>query len=93
LFALLRAMAEAWPGEATREALVLWAFGVRRANESHRAGLRVQLGRLRKELRGMAEVRATAHGFALAPAGPGDVLVLAPPIEGADAEVLAAGRW
>jgi hypothetical protein len=49
----------------------------------------VELGRLRKELRGLAEVRATARGFTLTPAGARAVHVLAPPIEGADAEVLA----
>ena len=88
LFALLRSLAEAWPGEATREILCERAFRARRINESHRARLRVELGRLRKELRSLAEVRATPGGFALLPLS-GDVLVLAPPIESADAEVLA----
>lgn len=88
LFALLRALAEAWPGEATREALCECAFRARRINETHRARLRVELGRLRKELRLLAEVRATAGGFMLLPRS-GEVLVLAPPIESVDAEVLA----
>ena len=88
LFALLRSLAEAWPGEATREILCERAFRARRLNESHRARLRVELGRLRKELRSMAEVRATPSGFALLPRS-GQVLVLAPPIESADAAVLA----
>jgi hypothetical protein len=86
LFALLRSLAEAWPGEATREILCERAFRARRLNESHRARLRVELGRLRKELRSMAEVRATPGGFALLPRSG---QVLAPPIESADAAVLA----
>ena len=88
LFALLRALAEAWPGEATREMLCERAFRARRIDESHRARLRVELGRLRKELSSLAEVRSTPVGFALLPRS-GKVLVLAPPIESPDAEVLA----
>jgi hypothetical protein len=88
LFALLRALAEVWPAEATREALCERAFDVRRANESHRARLRVELGRLRKELGSLADVRATPHGFALSPRS-AKVVVLAPPIESADGAVLA----
>jgi tetratricopeptide (TPR) repeat protein len=88
LFALLRSLAEAWPGEASREMLCERAFRARRMNESHRARLRVELGRLRKELRSLADVRATPGGFALLPRS-GEVLVLAPPIESPDAAVLA----
>jgi hypothetical protein len=88
LFTLLRSLAEAWPGEATRELLCERAFRARRMNESHRARLRVELGRLRRELRSLADVRATPAGFALLPRS-GEVLVLAPPIESPDAAVLA----
>src|SRR4249919_2175475 len=88
LFALLRSLAEAWPGEATREILCERVFGARRVNESHRARLRVELGRLRRQLRSLADVRATPGGFELLPRS-GEVLVLAPPIESPDAEVLA----
>ena len=88
LFVLLRSLAEAWPREATREILCERAFGARRINESHRARLRVELGRLRKELRSLAEVRATPGGFALLPRSR-EVLVLGPPIETPDAAVLA----
>jgi len=88
LFVLLRSLAEAWPGEATRENLCERAFRARRMNESHRARLRVELGRLRKELRALADVRATPAGFRLLPHS-GEVLVLAPPIESPDAAVLA----
>lgn len=88
LFALLRSLAEAWPGEATRESLCERAFRVRRINETHRARLRVELGRLRKEMRSLADVRATPGGFALLPRS-GAVRVVAPPIESPDADVLA----
>jgi DNA-binding transcriptional ArsR family regulator len=88
LFALLRALAEAWPGEATRENLCERAFRTRRLNESHRARLRVELGRLRRELRALADVQATPGGFTLLPRS-GEALVLAPPIESPDAAVLA----
>ncbi len=88
LFALLRALAEAWPGEATREMLCAHAFRARRIDESHRARLRVELGRLRRELRSLADVEATPRGFVLLPLS-GEVLVLAPPIESPDASILA----
>jgi hypothetical protein len=91
LFALLRALAEAWPAEVARDVLIERAFGARRANASHRARLRVELGRLRRELGPLAEVRATAGGFELAPRGAGaiEVRLLAPPIESPDAAALA----
>jgi DNA-binding transcriptional ArsR family regulator len=89
LFALLRGLAEAWPGEAGRDALIERAFGARRANPSHRARLRVEMGRLRRELAPLAEVRATAGGFTLLPRGARAVRLLAPPIESPDAAVLA----
>jgi hypothetical protein len=89
LFALLRGLAEAWPGDAERESLIERAFGARRINASHRARLRVEMGRLRRELRPLAQIRATAGGFALAPRGAAEVRLLAPPIESPDAAVLA----
>jgi hypothetical protein len=89
LFSLARTLAEAWPSEATREALIERSFGVRRANDSHRARLRVELGRLRRELRGIAEVRATARGFELHSRGDKAIVVLAPPIEEVDTMLLA----
>jgi hypothetical protein len=88
LFGLLRSLAEAWPGEATRELLCERVFRTRHPNESHRARLRVELGRLRKELRLLADIRAMPRGFMLLPRS-GEVQVLAPPIEGPDAEALA----
>ena len=70
LFALARALAEAWPGDAARATLLARAFGARHADESHRARLRVEIGRLRAKLRPLADVSATARGFALAPRRP-----------------------
>src|SRR6185312_9626735 len=67
LFALLRALARAWPGEAPRDALIREAFETTRPNPSHRARLRVELGRLRRELRPLADLRATGGGFAITP--------------------------
>jgi len=89
LFALLRDLAAAWPGEATRDTLIEHAFGARRTNASHRARLRVEMGRLRQELRPLAAIDATAGGFQLAPRGSGGVRLLAPPIESPDAAVVA----
>ena len=65
LFALLRALAEAWPEDVTRGTLLARAFGARSVDESHRARLRVEVGRLRAELAPLAEVSATKRDFAL----------------------------
>jgi hypothetical protein len=81
LFALARALGEAWPGDVPRDTLVARAFGAKRADESHRARLRVEMGRLRSVLRTVADVRATKRGFALAPRRARDVVVLARPTE------------
>jgi hypothetical protein len=89
LFALIRALAEAWPGDATRDALVRAAFGARAASPSLRARLRVEVGRLRRELHGLAAVQATPDGFALVPARAAAVAALAPPIESAGAAAFA----
>lgn len=89
LFALARALAEAWPADTSREVLLARAFRARHVDESHRARLRVEMGRLRAELRTLAEVNATARGFALAPRHAGEVVVLAPPVEEQHGAVLA----
>lgn len=77
LFALARALGEAWPGDAPREALVARAFRVKHADESHRARLRVEIGRLRALLGELADIRATQRGFVLIPRRAPDVAVLA----------------
>jgi hypothetical protein len=89
LFALARALGEAWPGEAPRDVLVARAFGGKHADESHRARLRVEAGRLRVELQELAGVVATKRGFALAPRRPREIVVLTPPVEDEHAAVLA----
>ncbi len=89
LFALVRALAESWPGDVGRDALVARAFGGRHADESHRARLRVEIGRLRKLLRPLADVGATARGFALAPRRAREVAVLAWPVDEEHGSVLA----
>ena len=89
LFALARALGEAWPGDVSRAALVARAFGGKRADESHRARLRVEIGRLRKMLRTIAGVNATMRGFALVPCQASKVVVLARPLEEQHAPVLA----
>jgi hypothetical protein len=89
LFALARALGEAWPGDVARDTLVARAFGAKRADESHRARLRVEVGRLRAELRALADVGATKRGFALAPRSAREVVVLARPVEEEHAAVLA----
>ena len=88
LFALARALGEAWPLDVSRDELVARAFRGKRADESYRARLRVEVGRLRKQLRKLARVNATARGFALAPRAASEVVVLAPPVEDANAAVL-----
>jgi DNA-binding transcriptional ArsR family regulator len=89
LFALARALGEAWPGDVPRTALIARAFRARLADESHRARLRVEVGRLRAALRTLAGVSATKRGFALTPRCAGKVVVLAPPAEDRHAAVLA----
>jgi hypothetical protein len=89
LFALARALGEAWPEDVSRDTLVARAFGAAFADESHRARLRVEVGRLRRLLRTLADVSATKRGFALAPRRAREVVVLARPVEEEHAAVLA----
>ncbi|MDB5827722.1 MAG: Tetratricopeptide 4, partial [Variovorax sp.] len=89
LFVLLRALAEAWPGEVNREALIACAFRIRRPDETHRARLRVEVGRLRALAAGLAQIEATPRGFVLRPGDARDVVVLAPPIDGDQASLVA----
>jgi hypothetical protein len=89
LFALARALAEAWPEDASRGALLARAFRARHVDESHRARLRVEIGRLRKAVRPLADVTATKDGFALMPRRAREVVVLARPVEEEHGAVLA----
>ena len=89
LFALARALAEAWPGDADRDTLIARAFRIRRVDETHRARLRVELGRLRTLLAPVARIEATARGFTLVPHDADRVAVLAPPVDGDPGALLA----
>src|SRR6202790_622463 len=89
LFALARALGEAWPGDVPRGTLVARAFRAKHADESHRARLRVEVGRLRTLLRTLAGVSATKRGFALVPRRAREVVVLGRPVEQKHAAVLA----
>ena len=89
LFALARALGEAWPEEMRRDVLIARAFGSKFADDSHRARLRVEVGRLRRVLATMVGIRATKRGFALSPRRAREVVVLAWPVDEEDAAVLA----
>jgi hypothetical protein len=89
LFALARALGEAWPEDVPRDVLVARAFGMKLDDESQRARLRVEIGRLRAVLRRLAGVTATPRGFQLTPRRAREVVVLARPIEEQHATVLA----
>jgi hypothetical protein len=89
LFALARALGEAWPADVARGTLIARAFRTRHADETHRARLRVEIGRLRAMLQPIAEVNATPQGFVLAPREAREVMVLARPVEEKHAAVLA----
>ncbi|TYO63480.1 helix-turn-helix domain-containing protein [Bradyrhizobium hipponense] len=89
LFALARLLAQAWPADVSRETLIAAAFRARHVDESHRARLRVEIGRLRTQLKPLADVSATKQGFVLAPRKTRDVIVLARPVEEKHADVLA----
>jgi hypothetical protein len=89
LFQLARALGEAWPGDVPRDVLLARAFGAKLADESHRARLRVEIGRLRKMLRTLATISATRSGFQLAPCRAREVVVLARPVDDEHGAVLA----
>ncbi len=89
LFALARALGEAWPSDVPRDLLLARAFGARFVDESHRMRLRVEIGRLRKIIRPLAEISATRQGFVLAPRPAHDVVVLAQPVDDENGAVLA----
>jgi hypothetical protein len=89
LFTLARALGEAWPRDVARGELIARAFRGKEADESHRARLRVEVGRLRGALKALAGVNATERGFLLVPRGAREVLVLAQPVDDAHSAVLA----
>jgi hypothetical protein len=89
LFALARTLAQAWPADVSRDALIARAFQARHSDESHRARLRVEIGRLRAELEALADVSATTQGYVLKPRRTRAVVVLARPVDEKHAAVLA----
>ncbi len=89
LFALVRALAEHWPGDVDRDTLIARAFRMRRPDETHRARLRVEIGRLRALLAPVARIDATARGFVLVPRDADRVALLAPPVDGEPGALLA----
>ncbi len=89
LFTLAHTLALAWPGDIDREALIATAFRTTDPDDTHRARLRVQIGRLRTLLATLAKIEATARGFILRPLDGRDVVVLAPPIDGDQASLVA----
>ena len=89
LFTLARALAEGWPGDVARDALIVRAFRIRRPDETHRARLRVEIGRLRALIAPLARIQATEGGFVLVPQGQHGLALLLPPIEGDNASLHA----
>lgn len=92
LLTLARALGEAWPADVPRDALIARAFRTRHIDGSHRARLRVEIGRLRAMLGALARVEATPDGFALVPleSPPArQVVVLARPVEEKHGALLA----
>lgn len=89
LFALARALGEAWPEDVSRKSLIASAFRAKHADDSHRARLRVEIGRLRAEVGELADIRATEKGFELVPLRANDVVVLAPPVDERHGALLA----
>jgi hypothetical protein len=89
LFALARALAEVWPEDAARDALIARAFETSKPNSSHRARLRVEMARLRRALSSSVEIQATPRGFLLLPKRAREVVVLAPPGDSEHARLLA----
>jgi predicted HTH transcriptional regulator len=86
---LARTLAEAWPNDISRDTLIARAFRMKHADESHRARLRVEIGRLRKVLQPLADIQATQQGFMLMPHHAHKIVVLTPVIEDEHAAILA----
>jgi hypothetical protein len=89
LFALAYTLGRAWPEDVTRARLIERAFGSTHVDDSFRLRLRVEIGRLRKKIRTLAEVEATKEGYKLIPRTAEKLVVLAPPREEEHAAVLA----
>lgn len=84
LFTLVTQLAQAWPADVSREVLIARAFRTGFQDETHRARLRVEMGRLRAAIAPLADVTATRDGYLLEPAAGRSVCVLARPVAAAD---------
>jgi DNA-binding winged helix-turn-helix (wHTH) protein len=87
LLELMCCLAEAWPEVVPRERLIERGFGARRSNETHRARLRVELGRLRRLLAKVGSIQAEGAGYRLVAAD--NVQVLLPATAHEHAALLA----
>jgi hypothetical protein len=88
LFVLALALARAWPADADRSELIALVFRTRHPDETHRARLRVEIGRLRALIKPLAHIEATARGFAIAPLERRTIAILVPPMAGGPAALL-----
>lgn len=89
LFAIAQTLGEPWPAGTSRSALIQRVFEAVDFNDSHRVRLRVEIGRLRKLLAGIASIEAVDDGYVLQTDAPGGILVLLPPWDGGGAALLA----
>ncbi|MFI8719828.1 helix-turn-helix domain-containing protein [Stenotrophomonas sp. NPDC077464] len=89
LFTLLRALGRAWPGDVDRDPLIAEVFRTAAGDHTHRARLRVDIGRLRTALQGMLQIDATDSGYRLRAPPKVDVAVLDPPLAGEPAALEA----
>jgi tetratricopeptide (TPR) repeat protein len=89
LLALALALARAWPDSVDREVLIAKTFRIRRPDETDRSRLRVEVGRLRTVAKGLARIEADSNGYRFCPEGELAMAVLAPPIDGDEASMLA----
>ncbi|MDQ6736769.1 MAG: helix-turn-helix domain-containing protein [Gemmatimonadota bacterium] len=89
LFDILRVLGDAWPHDVARDVIAARVFGAKVADDSHRARLRVEVGRLRKLLAPIAGITATKDGFVLMPSRSPEVVVLARPVDEPNGSLLA----
>lgn len=89
LFSLLARLARDWPASVSREELIGAAFGPAKVDDSWRARLRVEIGRLRKISGPMASFQATKEGYRIEVEEGCDLVLLEPPVDGPHAAIVA----
>ncbi|HEX2734723.1 MAG TPA: HTH domain-containing protein [Polyangiaceae bacterium] len=92
LLELAQSLAASAPSSVSRELLIERVFGARKINDSHRVRLRVEIGRLRKLLKEVAQIVSTHGGFALEPTSSRPVALVTPAMDGARSALLALLR-